>query len=435
MRNIVTYLNSILNSDDKVVVGVSGGPDSVFLLDMLVKSNINNNNIIVGHVNHNVRDESLAEEKFVKDVCFNYGVVFESITLPKSYCGNFEKWARDRRYEFFNELINKYGCRYLMTAHHGDDLMETILMKIVRGSSIKGYSGILKEEKRDNYTIIRPLLDITKDDINEYLDNNGIDYAIDKSNYSFDYTRNRFRHNILKYLKDEDKNVHLKFRKFSDKLIGVSNFFDRYVDSVLDEVIVCEKIVIDSFKSYDRVVQEEIIYRYLFNYYKNDICLINDRHIDIIIDMINNNRPNLRINLPNCIIVKEYNYLFISDEDNNDYREVILNDKIMWNNRVIEIVNNSHLSNNNVIYLNSEDIKLPLKVRTRLEGDRIRIKNMNHYKKVKDIFINEKISKIDRDSYPVVIDSNNEIVWLPGLKKSYLDRQKSKKYDIIIEYH
>ena len=426
MSDVLTYLNKILSYDDKVVVGVSGGPDSVFLLDMLVKSNIDNKNIIVGHVNHNVRDESLDEEKFVRDLCLSYGVAFESITLSKEYSGNFEKWARDRRYEFFNELINKYGCRYLMTAHHGDDLMETILMKIVRGSSIKGYSGILKEEKRDNYTIIRPLLDITKDDIQEYLDNNKLKYVVDKSNYSFDYT-------ILKYLKYEDKKVHLKFKKFSEKLYNISNFFDKYIDSILDEVIVGKKIVIDRFKNYDRVVQVEIVYRYLFDYYKNDIYLINDRHINMIMNMINNKRPNMIINLPNIVVVKEYNYLYISDENNTGYREVILNDKIMWNDRVIEIVNNSHLSNNNVIYLNSEDIKLPLKVRTRIDG--IRIKNMNHYKKVKDIFINEKISKSNRDSYPIVVDSNNEIIWIPGLKKSYLDRQKSKKYDIIVEYH
>ena len=339
MRDILVYLNKLLDVNDKIVVGVSGGPDSVFLLHMLVKSNINNNNIIVGHVNHNVREESLSEEDFVKDLCFNYGVVFESITLPKEYSGNFEKWARDRRYKFFESLIKKYNCKYLMTAHHGDDLMETILMKIVRGSSIKGYSGILKEETRDNYTIIRPLLDITKDDISEYLDNNGIKYVIDKSNYSLDYTRNRFRHNILKYLKDEDKNVHLKFRKFSDKLNNISNFFDRYVDGVIDDVIVDKKIIIDKFKDYDRVVQEEIIYRFLFNYYKDDICLVNDKHIDMIIDMINNSRPNISFNLPNIVIVKEYNSVYVRKDNNTIYNEVTLNDRVIWDDRVIEIVN------------------------------------------------------------------------------------------------
>ena len=435
MRDVIAYLNSVLKHGDKVVVGVSGGPDSIFLLDMLVKSDIDNNNIIVGHVNHNVREESIKEEEFVRDICFNYGVVFESIMLPKEYSGNFEKWARDRRYEFFEQLIDKYSAEYLMTAHHGDDLMETILMKIVRGSSVKGYSGILKKEIRNNYTIIRPLLDITKDDISDYLDKNGIKYVIDRSNYSLDYTRNRFRHNILKYLKNEDKNVHLKFRKFSDKIISVSNFFDRYVENIIDEVIVDKKIIIDKFKGYERVVQEEIVYKFLFNYYENDICLINDKHINMIIDMINNDRPNMSINLPNFKIVKEYNYLYISNLECSDYKEEILNDRVLWNDRVIELVDNSHLSNNNVIYLNSDDIKLPLKVRTKIDGDRIRIKNMQQYKKVKDIFINEKISRSERDRWPIVVDSDNEIVWIPGLKKSYLDSQKSEKYDIIVEYH
>ena len=129
-------------------------------------------------------------------------------------------------------------------------------------------------------------------------------------------------------------------------------------------------------------------------------------------------------------------YFYIRDLNENNNIDLIIKDKVnLPNGKSIEIVNNSNQTDNFVIYLNSSDILLPLHIRYRKNGDKIKIKNMNNYKKINDIFINEKIPRDDRDTYPIVVDSKNEIIWLPGLKKSHFDSQKSGKYDIILKYN
>ena len=120
---------------------------------------------------------------------------------------------------------------------------------------------------------------------------------------------------------------------------------------------------------------------------------------------------------------------------NLDYKIIITDEVKLTNGRVITRLKDSNLTDNNVIYLNSEDLKLPLYVRNKKSGDKMLVKNMSNYKKIKDIFINAKIDKEKRLDYPIVVDSDDKIVWLPGIKKSNFDRKNSGKYDIILKYH
>ena len=128
-----------------------------------------------------------------------------------NYRGNTENYARKKRYEFFENLIKKYQAKYLLTAHHGDDLTETIIMRLIRGSSIKGYAGFSEITYKENYKIYRPLITKTKEEIFDYVQKNDIPYALDKTNNSDKFTRNRIRKYILPNLKKENKNIHLKF--------------------------------------------------------------------------------------------------------------------------------------------------------------------------------------------------------------------------------
>ena len=137
-----------LESGNAIVVGVSGGPDSMALLNVLqrVKKEIDIR-IICAHVNHNQRKESEDEEAYVREYCKMNDIIFECIKFENWGDDNFENEARSRRYKFFEELIDNYNAKFLMTAHHADDLIETILMRIVRGSTLKGYSGFSKVVK------------------------------------------------------------------------------------------------------------------------------------------------------------------------------------------------------------------------------------------------------------------------------------------------
>ena len=185
MKKVYDYLlNSInLSDDDTIVVGVSSGPDSMALLYILKDlQNTIGFKIIVAHVNHNIRSESREEALFLEDYCLKNDLVYEYMKIEKYGDDNFHNESRNIRYNFYRNLIEKYSANYLMTGHHGDDLIETVLMRLVRGSSIKGYSGFANYVDLGNYKIIRPLIFVTKSDIEEFNKKNNIPYRIDKSN-------------------------------------------------------------------------------------------------------------------------------------------------------------------------------------------------------------------------------------------------------------
>lgn len=437
MKNVLLFIESLnIKKNENIVCAISGGPDSMCLLDILVKLKQKHGfNIVCAHVNHNMRIESNEEEVFVKKYCIEHDIIFEYMKINEYDKENFHKCARNIRYEFFEQLVEKYHSRFLFTAHHGDDLMETILMRIMRGSTIKGYGGFSQISNKKNYQVIRPLIPLTKQQIEDYDKDNNISFAIDKSNFKDVYTRNRYRKYILPKLKDENHNAHLKFWEFSNYLIEAGNYFENYAKKILDSIYVNNKLHIEKFKSYEHIIQQYIIYEILKLIYQDDIDKINHKHVNSIIELILRN-GNGNISLPNKKGIKEYNYFYIVDIEKKDNIDIIFTDKVeLPNGKCIEKVDNSTLSNNNVIYLNSREISMPLHIRYRQNGDKMQIKNMKNYKKINDIFINEKISRHERDKYPIVVDSKNEIIWLPGLKKSQFDSQNSGKYDIILKYY
>ena len=210
MNDILEKLKNLPN-DISIVIAVSGGPDSMALLNLLnVIKKEKNIKIICAHVNHNLRKESKAEAKMVKDYCKQKSIIYEYMEI-KEYKGNTENYAREKRYEFFENLLKKYNSKYLFTAHHGDDLIETVIMRLIRSSSLKGYSAFSEITEKKDYKIYRPLITKTKEEIFNYVKNNNLPYAIDKTNDSDFFTRNRIRKYILPRLKEENKNVHLKF--------------------------------------------------------------------------------------------------------------------------------------------------------------------------------------------------------------------------------
>ena len=192
---------------DCIIVGVSGGPDSMALLHILIRlKKALDLQIIVAHVNHNTgRKGQFEEQKFVEEYAKKNSLVFETMTIKEYGDDNFHNEARSIRYNYFNSLVKKYHAKYVFTAHHADDLIETILMSIVRGSTLKGYSGFSKTVKMSNYYIIRPLIQVTKDEIYNYLNKNKIKYMQDSSNTKDVYTRNRFRKYIVPEFNKEDK--------------------------------------------------------------------------------------------------------------------------------------------------------------------------------------------------------------------------------------
>ena len=422
-------------SNEKIVVGCSAGPDSMALLHYLQTNT--NNKIICCHINHNVRKESIEEKNYLEKYCKDNNIIFEYMKINNYKENNFENEARKKRYAFYEKTLKKYQSKYLFLAHHGDDLIETILMKIARGSNLEGYAGI-KEITNNNkdYNIIRPLLKYTKEDILNYLKENNIKYYIDKTNKDETYTRNRYRKNILPLLKKEDKNIHKKYLSYSKTLLEYQNYINDEINKYYNKIINNNKLNIKELKKLHPFLQKNILFKMINNYYNNESNIITNEHINNILKQINNSIPNITINLPkNILAIKNYNTLSIEKNNkfNKDYK-ILLKDNNIINNHIIEKKKEINTDGNDICRLNSKDLNLPLYIRNKKNGDFIEVKGLNGKKKISDIFIEKKIPQQERNKYPILVDNNNNILWIPNLKKSKFNKQKSDFCDIILRY-
>lgn len=424
-------LNDI-NFDNYIVVGVSAGPDSMCLLNLLEKKT---NKIIVCHINHNIREQSIIEEEYLKKYCQEHNLIFESMTIKEYKENNFENEARKIRYKYYEEILNKYNSNKLFLAHHGDDLIETILMKIERVSNIEGYAGIKRISKLKNYDIIRPLLPYTKNDIITYNKSHNITYYIDSSNTNIDYTRNWYRHKVLPILKEKDKNIHLKFLKYSETLQEYNEYIDREINKKIPNIYQNNIINIDILNKEDPFLKKNILYYIMNDIYNNESNIITEKHIQNILAIINSNKPNLSINIPQSkILVKEYNKLYIKNNIKEEKKyKIIFEDTIKIDNLEIKKVLEEESDGNNICRLNSKDIKFPIYIRNRKDGDYMILKNSNYKKKIKEIFIENKLPISKRNNYPLLVDSDNKVLWIPNMKKSNLCYKKDENYDIIIK--
>lgn len=428
MDSVYKFIDSLNIKSEYVVAAISGGPDSMFLLEVLKKYSFK---IVVCHVHHNHRVESDEEALMVKEYCEKNNMIFEFMKIDKYTNDTFtEVEAREKRYKFFDEIVEKYNSDILFTAHHGDDLIETVLMRLTRGSSLKGYAGFEPISKREGYKIARPLIFLSKSEIKEYLDKNNVIYAVDMSNESDDYTRNRYRNKILPILKEENENIHLKFIDYNKKVL----LADDYLKKVSLEYIT-DKIDINEFNKLDEIIKIYVVEGYLKNIYGEDIIAINNNHIYSIIDLISKCK-NGSIDLPlNKKGILEYNIFRVEERKNIDSYDIEFTDYVEIPSGKITIDNETKLTNNFVTHLNSSEIKFPLHVRTRINGDTMKVLNMKGTKKVNDILIDCKVPSSKRDEIPIVTDASGEIIWIPGIKKSHFDRLKAGKYDIILKYY
>ena len=435
--NIDNFIKNIdINNDKYVIIGVSAGPDSMALLHIL-ENNLNCK-LVCAHINHNVRIQSDEEEKYLKEYCQKKNIIFESTKIESYNEKNFENEARTKRYAFYEKILTKYNSHNLFLAHHGDDLIETVIMKIIRGSNLEGYAGIKTFSYLENYKIIRPLLSLTKEDILKYNKEHSIKYFIDNTNEDTTYTRNRYRKHFLPILKKEDKNVHLKFLKYSNILQEYDNYINHEIKTKINNIYINNKIDILTLNKEHEFLKKNIIFYILSNIYNNKSNIIKEKNIIDILKMTTDKKPNYSINLPkNYIAKKEYDYIYIEKKKEikqKSYKKKLQNyNKI--NNIIIKTIDKIETDGNNVCRLNSSNLTLPLYLRNKNTGDYIEVKGLNGKKKVKDIFIDSKIPKDKRDNYPILVDSNDNILWIPFIKKSKYNVKKDEFCDIILTSH
>ena len=371
------------------LVGVSGGPDSMALLDMCYKKKLN---IIACHINYHKRKSANRDERILRDYCKknNIKLIIKNGEYISHMKGNFQENARNERYELFKELVNKYNLEAVLVGHHYDDLLETYLLQKKHGGQFS-YYGLNRKTIIKDILVIRPLLNKRKIDLIKYCDNNNIKYGIDESNYSDLYQRNIIRKQLANYSDKEKEKLLKEIKK--------ENIIKEKIDKDT-------KRFINGRKRFNK--KEFLNYKYNKNVFRLLIKPnISDKYLDELIKKINSSKNNKTI-IDDWYIVSEYDYVEIFK------RPEVLNiriDKISY----IKISDYYKLAKKgkNIEGFTINENDFPLTIRNYQDGDYINMRFGK--KKINRFFIDNKISTFDRMTLPIVLNKNNEVIFVYGL--------------------
>lgn len=418
--------NKLIEENDKIVVGFSGGPDSVFLVEMLVRlrENINFNMVLV-HINHLLRGEnSDGDEIFSLDYGKKKGLqVFSRkiniIELGKDMGLTLEEAGRKARYDLFKEIFEKTGANKIALAHNKDDQLETFMFRLTRGAGLEGLEGIVA--KRDIY--IRPISEIYKKDIVEYLNENNISYRIDETNLENEFTRNSIRLDLIPFI---EKRYNPKFKDKLYSLIEEIREVNRVLEMKFEQYMVDNKLSIKKLKQLDKYLLSKVLMQYLYSYGIE----VSRKKIQLIEDILyKGGSKDISLN-GEFILKKDYDFLVIEKnkkKENQRIKEVELEvpGQIIFGDYVIEAILSNEILYDKQNFYTSLKKGDKLKIRSRNDGDRMIPIGMTSEKKVKDILINEKVPKEKRDTIPLVLH-NEEIVWIAGIKGN--EKYKNSDY-------
>ncbi|WP_428910347.1 tRNA lysidine(34) synthetase TilS [Niallia sp. Krafla_26] len=440
-------------SGKRILVGVSGGPDSLALLNYLLKKQ-QDFFLFVGHVDHMFRgEESFQDAKFVEEFCQKNKIPFtmKRMNVPKymkETGKSAEVAARECRYQFFAEVMKEYELTHLVLAHHGDDQIETVLMRLTRGSSGAARAGIPFTRPFHNGTIIRPFLCLSRDEIEQYCKEHNLKPRYDPSNDRDIYLRNRFRKYVLPFLKKENANVHEHFRRFSEDLQQDEEYLQELTKEKMNTVWKEKKpnrvtIDIDEFQRMPLSLQRRGIQLILNYLYLEKPQALSAVHIDSIFTLIDSTNPSGKLDFPLGLkVIRSYRlcHFQYSLDPCTSYRFEFTEpgECVLPNGNCISIqcMKTPVKTNSNSILLMRRDVDFPIIIRTKEQGDRMSLKGMKGTKKLKGIFIDHKVPILDRESWPVITDRNNRILWLPGLKKYHdADVFSDEEEYLLLTYH
>ncbi|HZJ83241.1 MAG TPA: tRNA lysidine(34) synthetase TilS, partial [Clostridia bacterium] len=432
---------NMLEPHDKIVVGVSGGADSIALIHIMdkIKDQIPME-LFIAHIDHGLRGDAAREDSlFVKNIARDMGYRFflkeaQVSKLSQDWKMSEEEAGREVRYKFFQEVLEEVQGQKIALAHHRDDQVETILYNIIRGTGLAGLSGM--KPLRDNL-IIRPLLDVSRMEIEEYCHDNGFTYRDDHTNDEITYTRNRIRHLVIPMIeKDFNPNFSNTLVRMGDILRDEEEFIAEHSQYVFKKIAKVEhnqvKLELDALCSCPRALMARIIRNGLQSL-KGNLVGLEYVHLDNIMDLLLNSQVGSTLDLPSGIrATKDYSYLVLSigaiDEKLMDYEYHIdipgeriipeLDMKIS-----IEKAKEMGVSDKDskCIYIDLNRVMGNISVRNRRQGDRFKPLGMKGIKKIKDFFIDKKISRQDRDGIALLVDRYNNkenIIWIAGHQMS-----------------
>lgn len=414
-----------------VLLAVSGGKDSMTMLDLFnyFKYELKLN-LVVCHFNHSLRDDADRDEKFVKTQCEKYGLKFYSKKEDVLLYSNenklsTEEGARFLRYKFFDEVKRIENLEYIATAHNKNDLAETVIMRILRGTGINGLIGI-QSERGD---LIRPILNFSRDEIEKYIEENNIPFVEDKTNFEELYLRNKIRLNLFPILKNEyNPRILDAISRLSNIAFDYSTISREYIASKEGLLWEFNKekilVYIEKLKLQSRSFRN-IMYREFFEFISKDPDGINYKIIEEIDNLIFS-KTGKYIEIKNVVFKIEYDKLLIYDKnifENLEMKFYFENlDFSLYSTKFFDIIIEQSSfeefknlkQNKDLLFINEKYLD-SLKIRNKENGDFLELEFGK--KKLKDIFIDEKVSKDIRKNIPI-FEIENNIVWVPNIRRS-----------------
>lgn len=423
-RKIVKFneRENLIENGDKIVVGFSGGPDSVFMVTMLLKlQETLNFEMVLVHINHMIRGKDADhDEEFSRKFSLDNGLKFyskriEVEKMAKQEGTTTEEAGREARYNLFNEIMERENCNKIALAHNKDDQIETFLFRLVRGTGLTGLTGILA--KRDIY--IRPICEIYKRDIVNFLDGENIEYCIDKTNFENEYTRNSIRLDLIPMI-EEKYNPKFKDRLYS--LIEEIRETNRVIDGRIRKFSESKILKISELMELPRHIRGRVLADFMYNYGVK-VSRKKIKSIENILDA----GGSLELDLGNDLVLKKQ-YDILKIDRNNEKKELeektlTIPGEVVFGKYLIKAEVSDDFVRDRKVFCSNLSVGEKVVVRSRKPKDKIELSGMNGSKKVKDIFINEKIEKDRRDEIPI-ITYNDEIIWIAGIRSS-------KKYNRI----
>ncbi|MHB9055164.1 MAG: tRNA lysidine(34) synthetase TilS [Paludibacteraceae bacterium] len=424
--------NQLLQPGERVLVGVSGGIDSVVLLNILLKSGYE---CIVAHCNFHLRgSESDRDEKFVENLAKDYGILykkidFDTINYARSNKISIEMAARELRYGWFNKMAKETGATSIIVAHHSDDSIETFILNLVRGTGLKGLTGIDPQFRN----IIRPLLCCSRQEIDAYAKANDLKSVFDSTNASNDYNRNKIRNQVLPVLSGINPSVRQTLAEDIIRIKGAWKIFNEKIHEIKEKIVLQDEkniyVSIPELKKQADVntVLYEILNPYNFN---------NDVIEDIVMSL--DNTSGSTFTSPTHCLLKDRNTLIINEIETKNELEYKITEGI---NELTEPV---HLifkfmtnfpefqvsKSPDTIHVDANKLKFPLTIRKWHNGDVFQPFGMEQNKKISDFFINSKLNRFQKDNVWILL-SEDKIVWIVGLRTDNRFRITEKTQNIV----
>ena len=420
-----------------MLLGLSGGADSVCLflvLETLAKEW--ELTLVPVHVNHNLRgEEALRDQNFCEELCRRYGreliVVSEDVSvLAKKQGWSLEEAGRNVRYQAFARLKEEHNCTKIAVAHHKDDQAETVLFQLFRGSRLKGLSGM----EAENGELVRPLLCVTREEIETYLKEKNQNYCIDHTNFEEEYTRNRIRHRIMPAAKEACERAVEHIAETAEYVGQVEKLLQRLTEELFAECVENDgennvTLKIEALKSAEQVLAERVIYQAL--------CVVYGKKKDITAGFVAEcmvlmeKQTGRYLTLPDEVVVrKSFDSLWIGREKPVPETFYVMAESFpcsiflpqMEKHLTLSLKNREEIEENipkstYTKWFDYDKISNIVVVRMPEAGDEMVIYTDGRKKKLTDIFAEARLPREKRQGYPVLA-TGHQVLWVPEIRGS-----------------